>query len=141
MKNSRIMIDTNIFLDVLLDRDGLADSSAEFLRLCENHVCTGVITASCITDIFYIVRRQTHSTDAAYLAVGKILDIASVCDVTGADILLAFEKHSHDFEDCLLSTCAISNSCDAIVTRNKTDFADFSVPCYTPEEWLKTVKK
>lgn len=137
MKNSRIMIDTNIFLDVLLDRDGLADSSSELLSLCENHAATGLVPASCITDIFYIVRRYLHSTDAAYFAVGKVLTIASVCDVTGSDILFAFDRHAHDFEDCLLAVCAASNKCDCIITRNSSDFVGMDVSCFTPEEWLR----
>lgn len=136
MKNSRIMIDTNIFLDVLLERDDLVDSSSKLLSLCENHLVTGLVTASCITDFFYIVRRHLHSSDAAYFAIGKILNIASVCDVTGSDILTAFETHSRDFEDCLLAVCASNVQCDGIITRNKADYMEFDLPCYTPEEWL-----
>ena len=136
VKNERIMIDTNIFLDVLLNRESLADSSSEFLELSENNVFTGLVTSSCITDIFYIVRKHLKSTDAAYFAVGKILNIASVCNVTGSDVMLAYERHARDFEDCLLAVCAISNDCHCIVTRNKPDFSEFDIPCLTPEEWL-----
>ena len=137
MKNSRIMSDTNIFLDTLLAREGLADASSALLSLCEEHTLTGMVSASCITDIFYIVRRHLQSSDAAYFAIGKILNIASVCAVTNTDILLAFEKHARDFEDCLLAVCAASNDCDCIITRNVSDFIGLDVPCFTPEEWLR----
>lgn len=137
MKNSRIMIDTNIFLDVMLEREGLCDGSAALLQLCEDRLVTGFVSASCVTDIFYIVRKHLHSTDAAYLAIGKVLDIASVCDVTNSDVLLAFEKRSRDFEDCLLSVCARSAKCECIITRNTADFAGYDVPAFTPEEWMR----
>lgn len=130
------MIDTNVFLDVLLNREFLADSSSEFLELSENHIFTGMVTSSCITDIFYIVRKYLKSTDAAYFAVGKVLTIASVCDVTGSDVMLAYERHARDFEDCLLAVCALSNDCRCIVTRNRSDFSEFGIPCLSPEEWL-----
>ena len=42
-----------------------------------------------------------------------------------------------DFEDCLLATCAKSNKCAAIVTRNKKDFLDFGITLLSPEEVLK----
>ena len=95
-----------------------------------------MVTSSCITDIFYIVRKHLKSTDAAYFAVGKVLNIASVCDVTGSDVMIAYEQRARDFEDSLLAVCALSNDCRCIVTRNKSDFIEFDIPCLSPEEWL-----
>ena len=63
-------------------------------------------------DIFYLVRKYTHSTDFAYKAVGKLLEIVKVCSVTNNDILIAFQKKAKDFEDCLVATCAKSIHCD-----------------------------
>lgn len=140
MKNERAMIDTNIILDVLLNREGLADGSSHLLECCENHMLTGLFTASCITDIFHIVRKHTKSTDAAYYAVSKIMNIVSVCDVSSSDVILALEKQARDFEDGLLAVCAMSHECSCIITRNKTDFRDFDISCLTPEEWLDKQK-
>ena len=50
-------------------------------------------------DIFYLVRKYTHSTDFAYKAVGKLLEIVKVCSVTNNDILIAFQKKARNFED------------------------------------------
>lgn len=63
-------------------------------------------------DIFYLVRKYTHSTDFAYKAVGKLLEIVKVCSVTNNDILIAFQKKARNFEDCLVATCAKSIHCD-----------------------------
>ena len=61
----RIMCDTNVLLDVLLDRAPFADASAEVLALCENRTVEGFVSASCVTDIFYLVRKQTRNTNLA----------------------------------------------------------------------------
>ena len=138
MKNMRLMIDTNIFLDVLLQREPFFESSKAVLKLCEDKKVQGFLSASSATDIFYIVRKGLQSTDAAYKVLGSVLDIVKVLTVTNDDVLNAFMRKAADFEDCLLATCAKSNKCAAIVTRNKKDFLDFGITLMSPEELLKS---
>ena len=85
----------------------------------------------------YLIHRQLHSIDLAYQALGSVLDIAKVLTVTNEDVLNAFITRASDFEDCLLATCAKSNKCDAIVTRNKKDFLTFGITLLSPEELLE----
>lgn len=130
----KIMCDTNVIIDVLLEREPFAEDSYKVLKLCEEHRLDGFVSASCVTDIYYLVRKYTHSTEAAYQAIGKVLEIVKVCSVTNNDVLLAFQKKAGDFEDCLVAVCAQSIRCDYIVTRNKKDFEDFNIPLLTPAE-------
>lgn len=132
----RLMIDTNIFLDVLAEREPFFKDSKAVLDLCENKRVQGFLSASSATDIFYLVRRQLHSVDLAYKALGSVLDIAKVLTVTNEDVLNAYLQRASDFEDCLLATCAKANQCDAIVTRNKKDFLSFGITLLSPEELL-----
>lgn len=67
----RIMCDANIILDLLLDRQPFVEDSYKILSLCEEGEILGYVSASCITDIFYIVRKYTHSTELSYKAIGK----------------------------------------------------------------------
>lgn len=133
----KIMCDTNIFLDVLLEREPFADDSSKVLSLCEEHKLDGFVSASCITDIFYLVHKYAHSAKLAYKAIGKVLEIVKVCSVTNNDVLLAFQKEAKDFEDYLVATCAKSIHCDCIVTRNKKDFEGFDIPLLEPSELLQ----
>lgn len=133
----KIICDTNIILDVLLAREPFADDSCRVLSLCEEHRLAGFVSASSVTDIYYLVRKYTHSTATAYKAIGKLLDIVKVCSVTNDDILIAFQQKAKDFEDCLLATCAKSAHCDCIVTRNKKDFEGFSIRVFEPSELLE----
>lgn len=133
----RLMIDTNIFLDVLIGREPFYMDSKAVLDLCESKKAQGFLSASVATDIFYLVRRQLHSVDLAYKALGSVLDIAKVLTVTNEDVLNAYIRKASDFEDCLLATCAKANQCDAIVTRNKKDFLDFGMTLLSPQELLE----
>lgn len=134
----KIMCDTNIIIDVLLEREPFTEDSCKVLSLCEEHKIDGFISASSITDIYYLVRKYTHSTDLAYKAVGKLLEIVKVCSVANSDVLTAFQQKAKDFEDCLMATCAKSIRCDYIITRNKKDFQEFDIPLLTPSELLQT---
>ncbi len=133
----KIMCDTNVIIDVLLDREPFVEDSYKVLNLCEEHRLDGFVSASSITDIFYLVRKYTHSTELAYKAIGKLLEIVRVCSVTNNDVLTAFQKKAKDFEDCLVATCAKSIRCDYIVTRNKKDFEEFNISILTPAELLQ----
>lgn len=133
----RVMIDTNIILDVLLQREEFFKKSKEVLILCEEHKCQGLVSASAITDIFYITRKALGNTEETYRVLGNILNIVKVLTVTNTDVLNAFQTKAKDFEDCLIATCAKSNKCDCIVTRNKKDFMDFGIILCSPEEIIE----
>jgi predicted nucleic acid-binding protein len=130
----KVMCDTNIILDVLLEREPFVEASNKILRMCENKKIEGCITASCVTDIFYMIRKYHHSNEVAYKALGKIMDIVKICSVTDNDVLIAYQTRAKDFEDCLLATCAKAIQCDYIVTRNKKDFEGLDIPVLEPEE-------
>ena len=57
----KIMCDTNIILDVLLERQPFVEDSYKVLSLCEEHRLEGFVSASSVTDIYYLVRKYTHS--------------------------------------------------------------------------------
>jgi len=136
----KLMIDTNIFLDVLLERQPFFQASQTVLFLCEEKKVEGFLTASTVTDIFYLVRRHTHDIDIAYKSLGCILNIIKILPVTNEDIFVAYSKKAHDFEDCLLAVCAKKNNCSYIVTRNKKDFLDFDIPLLSPKELIDKLK-
>lgn len=133
----KIMCDTNVIIDVLLEREPFVEDSCRVLSLCEEHRVDGFVSASSVTDIYYLVRKYTHSTDLAYKAIGKLLEIIKVCSVTNNDVLTAFQRKARDFEDCLVATCAKSIHCEYIITRNKKDFEEFDISLLTPAEFLQ----
>ena len=136
----RLMIDTNVILDVFFERQPFYESSKKALSLCEQKRVIGFVTASTITDIYYMIRRHYKSTELAYKYLGYVLDIVKVLPVTNDDVLSAYLKKARDFEDCLLMTCAKKNKCTHILSRNKRDFVDFDILLLSPEELLEVKK-
>ena len=130
----KLMIDTNVVLDVLLERTEFYEKSKAVLDLCESKKILGFVSASSITDVFYLVRRALRSTEETYKVIEALLNIVGVLSVTEADVQRAFLRHAKDFEDCLLAESAKSNNCVGIVTRDSRDFLDFEITLYTPEE-------
>lgn len=136
----RLMIDTNIFIDVLTQRQPFYENSSAVLQLCLQRKIQGFLSASAVIDIFYLLHRHFHDNELSYKYLGYVLDIVKVLSVTNEDVISAYTKKAPDFEDCLLATCAKSNNCKYIVTRNKKDFSGFDVPILSPEELLEQIK-
>ena len=99
----------------------------------------GYTTASCITDVFYFVRKHLHDTERSYDAMENLLGILQVCEVSDRHIREALRLRRPDFEDALVAACAKSVLCDYIVTRDTKGFTDFEIPSLTPEELLQKV--
>ena len=131
-----LMIDTNIFLDVLMKREIFFQDSKSVLMLCEEKKIHGFVSATTVTDIYYLIRKHLHSTELAYKNLGYVLDIAKVLSVTNEDVVNAYTRKASDFEDCLLAVCAHSNHCDGIVTRNEKDFENLGITVYAPRDVL-----
>lgn len=132
-----IMCDTNVILDILLDRMPFADNAAEFLKHCLKNKTEVFVSALALTDIFYIVKKSTHSSELTYSTINKLLPFIKLCDTTALDAETAFQKCAKDFEDCLVSVSAKRIKCSCVVTRNSKDFAELDIPALTPTEFLK----
>lgn len=130
----RLIIDTNVIIDVLLQRPQLFEGSKKVLEKCLRGEIEGFITASMATDIFYIIRKALKNNDEAYAALGHILDIVGIIGVSEKNVYDAYRTKAGDFEDCLLAVCAKENGIGTIVTRNAKDFEGFDITIQTPEQ-------
>jgi len=69
-----VLIDTNVVLDVLLNNSGFFVNSKKIIDFAEQKRITGYISASAITDIFYIARKEVGKRTAKE-AIKKISQI------------------------------------------------------------------
>ena len=131
----RVLFDTNVVLDVLLNRDPwVAQSRAVWQANDEGHI-VGYIAACAIGDIFYIARRLA-TLETAHAAVGICLDAFEVCIIDRKALERADALLGADFEDNLQIACADLANLDAIVTRDTSGFQAATVPILTPAELL-----
>jgi len=132
----KIIIDTNVILDVFQNREPFVMYSSKVLRLVETKQLKGYITANSVTDIHYILNRSIKDKEKLYSVLDILLKLVEIIDVTAKDIKKAFHSKANDFEDELISVCAERSNIDYIVTRNIKDFSHSSVPAITPEDFL-----
>ena len=96
----KLLIDTNVLLDMVLKRNGY-DISVELFRKIREQEVLACITASSVTDLFYIIRKETHDTERTYVIMENIFCLVTVLSVTEKDIRDAFGQKWKDFEDCV----------------------------------------
>jgi predicted nucleic acid-binding protein len=135
----RILVDTNVVLDVLLKRDPWTVSASAMWKAIDDGQLVGYITASTITDIFYVARRLT-ALDTAQEAVQTCLDAFEICAVDRQILERAINLAGKDFEDNLQIACAEADDLDAIVSRDLEGLASTSITVLTPDSLLEHLR-
>jgi predicted nucleic acid-binding protein len=134
----KLLIDTNVILDACLRREPWHKNAEKLILACAEEKIVGCLTASSVTDIYYILNQELRSTERAKQSLLTIITLLDVLDVTGTDCAKAFELPLSDYEDALLAYCAKRHKVDRIVSRNPKHFAGSPVPVVSPEEaWKK----
>ncbi len=131
----KLLIDTNVIIDYLADRVPFADNAEKLFDLCADGKIKGILTASAVTDIYYVLRKAIGKAKAIE-SLRVLFDVLDIADIRKHDIVLATTEDFSDFEDALVSVCAKRVKADFIVTRNVKDFSNASVKPVTPEELL-----
>ncbi len=132
----KLLIDTNVILDMVLKRSGY-DISMELFRKVRETGAGAYITASSVTDIFYIIRKETHDISRTYVIMENIFQLVSVLSVTEKDIRDAFGQKWKDFEDCVQYMTGKNSNMDYIITVDGKDYADAMLPVMTPAVWIE----
>jgi predicted nucleic acid-binding protein len=133
-----VLIDSNVALDVLLNNAGLVVGSRALLDLAEKKRFTGYVSASAVTDIFYISQKKLGKKTAKE-AIKHLLHIYYPATVTDKDIYKALDLTWDDFEDSVQFTVGEGLSADYIVTRNIQDFSSGHIPAVTPEQFMRII--
>lgn len=132
----KLLIDTNVILDMVFRRKG-CDDSMKLFRKIKDYGYVAYITASSVTDLFYITRKVLHDTGQTYAVMENIFKLVTVLSVTEKDIMDAFGRKWKDFEDCVQYMTGKNSGADFIITVNRGDFEDVLLPVRTPAEWLE----
>jgi predicted nucleic acid-binding protein len=133
----RVLIDTNIILDFFLEREPFRTDAEALFQAIQSKQVRGYVTATTVTDIFYIARRQTRSIERARQAVSETLAVMQICLVNRPILEQAFASPLTDFEDAVQLACAIANNLDAIITRDTQGFAGAILPIFSVGELLE----
>ena len=133
----KILIDTNVLLDYLLEREPFFEDAKGIMVSCAEGKVKGCIAAHSIPNIFFILRKDYNTKERREI----LSTLCSIFDVEGIDKAkllsgLANEDFT-DFEDCLQMECAKSYGADYIVTRNVADYSVSEIKAIEPKDYLK----
>jgi predicted nucleic acid-binding protein len=131
----KVLFDTNVVLDVLLAREPHANVAAQLFALVDSGKLEGVISATTVTTVHYI------ATDAvgrkkAQKHLRELMTLFEVAPVDRSVLARAMDLEFPDFEDAVLHEAGRAFGAAAIVTRNRKDFSNASLPVFDPVELL-----
>lgn len=132
----RVFLDTNILLDLLLNRLPFVADSEGVILCCEALGAEMFISWHGLATTYYLIKRGRTEMEALK-EVDKILAWARVAEGTDADARQARTLGFSDFEDALQAMAATACAADFIVTRNVRDFTLSAVPTLTPTDFLQ----
>jgi predicted nucleic acid-binding protein len=133
-----ILLDTNIVLDVLLERSPWNTDAERIWEACDRGKLTGYLAATSVTNIHYIARRM-RDLRHAQIAVGLCLATFLIAPIDAATLVQATDLTGVDFEDNLQIASAVLADLDAIVTRDPQGFADSPIPVLLPQVLLARI--
>ena len=126
----KILIDTDILLDVALRRVEFFEDSAAVLNWAESHPGQASVAWHSFSNIAYLLKSDARGF------ITDILEFVSVAPVGTDELRLALDAPMKDLEDAMQVASAISFGARHVITRNLPDYRRSAVPAITPKAFL-----
>lgn len=135
----KVLFDTNVILDVLLDRESFVNHATYLLSRVERSEMTGFVCATTITTIHYLTTKAL-GVNAAMHHINSLLSLFVIAPVNRLVLESALKLKFNDFEDAVLHESALHAGARYIVTRNCVDFKKSQLPVFEPQELINTLE-
>ena len=129
----KILFDTNIVLDLLLNREPFAEHAQSLFEKVESGKVDGYIAATTVTTLDYLLSKSLSAKEATHI-IKKLIKLFEVAPVNRLILEDALDSGFSDFEDAVLHAAAIHCGVQAIVTRDEKGFSKAKLAIYSPEE-------
>lgn len=133
----KLLIDTNIVLDVLLKREPFYQDAVKVMNMAQYDDVQEYISASAVTDIYYIAYKQIKDRTLVLDLIKRLLMVVSVAAVSEQEIRNALETGWKDFEDAVQYSVALLNEMEGLITRNPKDYEETDIKIWSPEQILR----
>jgi predicted nucleic acid-binding protein len=134
-----VLIDTDVLIDFLTNREPFTKSAKEVIKKSQMSAINAFLAPHSITNIFYILRKHYSASDRRQRLTDLCLSV-SVALIDANIVMKALANNNFDdVEDSLQAECAIAIRADYIVTRNIEDYAKSKIPAIPPNELLALV--
>jgi len=131
----KIFIDSDIILDVVLQREPFFKSSQKVMAYIEKNKFQGFTSALILANCFYIIS-NIKNKELAENAISKIRSILTILPFTDKEIGESLNSGFKDFEDGVQYFVALNNGIDTIITRNISDYKEMHLNVFKPKEFL-----
>jgi predicted nucleic acid-binding protein len=131
----RVLVDLNVIIDVLQNRQPFYEDSAGVLDSIASQEATGWLAAHSVTTLFYVITRF-RNRETAVKAVTELLESFTVANVDDAVIRKAIAMGWTDFEDAVQMAAAEGSGVDYLITRNIKDYESGPVAVIQPAAFL-----
>ena len=139
MASRKILIDTNVCIDAIEGRKPFDFNALKILEYSENRIINGFVSAHSFDTLFYILIQNSPRSNV-YSAIDGLRRVVEVAPVTQRIIDEALDLKWPDFEDAIHYRAAVAAGCEAIVTRNPTDFKESDLEIMTPGQLLSEME-
>ena len=134
----KVLIDTNILLDIALDRTLFVDDACRLLDAAQKGHIDAYIAWHSISNFHYIsAPKQSEKERREFLK--SLFSFAKIAPVVTADILRALSLNMTDFEDAMQAAAALACGAELIATRNLRDYVKSPIKAYAPQDVLKQI--
>ena len=129
----KLLVDTNVLLDVLAHREPHYAASARVWTLAERGEVQAVVSAISFNNVYYIVRRAAGK-EKARAALRALRDVFEWVAPDRNIVNQAIDSESDDFEDAVQFYSAVRAEVDYLVTRDPAGFPTSGPAIVTPSE-------
>jgi predicted nucleic acid-binding protein len=138
---ANILIDSDVILDILLDRKPFSDNASIILARCESGEIKGFITPVILSNIYYILcRNSKHEKVISSLKI--LVNILEIAIIDKTSVLKALNSDFKDFEDALQNFSAeTAEDIKIIITRNLKDYKKSNLSIMTPDNYLESIAR
>lgn len=135
----KVLIDTDVILDLLFDRKPFSNDAAQLFSLCEKGIIQGFVTSITISNTYYLLRKIA-SHQKVIESLKDLVTILNICITDKQTILDALNSEFKDFEDALQNFSAIhSDNIHILLTRNSKDYKTSHLSIMHPHEFIQTL--
>lgn len=133
-----VLLDTNIIIDLLGNRQPWIREAKAILELAADQKIDCYITAKEMTDLYYVLHRETHSNQRTRQILSHLCELVFVADTLSSDAVEALGSPISDYEDAVMVITATRTGMDCIVTRNLKDFQKAKMLVLSPSGFLES---
>lgn len=126
-----ILIDTDVLIDLALDRKGYADAAGALLDVLEQRPGRAFVAWHSVSNFYYLVLPERGRAKTRQFLV-DLIGFVAVAPTTTEHLRLAAQLEMKDFEDAMQVGAAIACRAEVIATRNTRDYAKSPIPAETP---------